>query len=66
MGEWLWKSPGNPEQPQDVGYALGARIVEAYHDRAEDKPEAVREILAITDYPAFLERSGYAKQLEGR
>jgi uncharacterized protein YjaZ len=61
-GEWMWKTPGNPSQPPHVAYMLGYRIVEAYYHRAEDKNEAVREIFAVTDYPAFLERSGYADQ----
>jgi hypothetical protein len=59
MGEWLWEQPSDPEVPQDLGYAIGARIVEAYYDRAGDKGMAASEIMAITDYPAFLERSGY-------
>jgi hypothetical protein len=62
MGEWLWEKPSDPEMPQDLGYAIGARIVEAYYDRAEDKGRAAGEIMAITDYPAFLARSGYRSQ----
>jgi hypothetical protein len=59
MGEWLWSTPSDPEQPQDVGYAMGARIVHTFYERADDKAEAVRRILSITDYPAFLAASGY-------
>ena len=58
-GDWLWSQPENPVQPEDVGYALGASITERYYQRATDKRKAVREILGVTDYPAFLERSGY-------
>ena len=61
-GDWLWETPADPDQPQDVGYALGAIIVEAYYDRASDRSAAVREILAVTDYDAFLRRSGYAER----
>ena len=60
-GEWLWSSPGDPQQPRDLGYAIGARIVETFYERAEDKDEAVRAILAITDYEKFLARSGYGE-----
>lgn len=63
-GEWLWSTPSAPEQPRDVGYAIGARIAEAYYERASDKPKAVREIMAITDYPAFLAKSGYGKDFK--
>jgi hypothetical protein len=58
-GDWLWRKPENPEQPQDVGYAMGARIVEAFYEGAENKGRAASEVMAIVDYPGFLERSGY-------
>ena len=60
MGDWLWQDPADPEQPQDVGYALGARIAEAYYEAADDKGEAAYEILSVKDYEAFLAASGYA------
>ena len=66
MGDWLWKKPADPEQPQDLGYAIGARIVEAYYQQASDKRKAAQKIMAITDYPAFLKNSGYAKRVQGR
>jgi hypothetical protein len=62
-GEWLWEAPSDPAQPPDVGYAVGARIVEVYYQNAEDRGRAASEIMAITDYPAFLEQSGYAEKL---
>ena len=31
MGDWLWEKPTNPEQPQDLGYVIGARIVETFY-----------------------------------
>jgi hypothetical protein len=64
-GDWLWRQPADPEQPQDVGYAMGARIVETFYESADDKAAAAREILSITDYKAFLERSGYAGSARG-
>lgn len=60
MGEWLWEEPSDPDMPQDLGYAVGARIVEAYYESASDKGVAAREIMSITDYPEFLARSGYS------
>lgn len=59
-GEWMWNPTTNPERPRDLGYAQGYRIVEAYYESAGRTPEAIRAILAVTDYPAFLAASGYA------
>jgi len=39
---------------------MGYQIVEAYYDRADDKREAIRDILTIQDAEAFLDASGYA------
>ena len=64
-GDWMFSDPSDPEQPIDVGYVMGARIVEAFYDKAEDKKEAVQEILSITDYADFLDRSGYSEKFSG-
>jgi hypothetical protein len=61
-GDWMWRKPEDSLQPPHVGYALGCRIVEAFYERADDKAQAVADILSVTDYPVFLERSGYAAQ----
>ena len=61
---WMWSTPDDPTVPRDLAYVLGSRIVKAYYDRADDKRRAVREILAVTDYPAFLEKSRYGEQFE--
>ncbi len=47
-----------------MAYVLGAFIVQAYYDQAEDKAQAVTDILGVTDYEAFLEASGYAERFE--
>ncbi len=60
-GEWLWSKPANPEQPRDTGYLIGARIAGAYYENSNGKERTVHEMLVVTDYPAFLERSGYEK-----
>ena len=65
MGDWLWEAPADPEQPQDLGYVIGARIVETYYANADDPGQAAMEIMSITDYPDFLERSGYPEQAPG-
>ena len=62
MGEWLWEEPSDPDVPQDLGYAIGARIVEAFYESASDKGVAAQAVMSITDYPDFLARSGYSPQ----
>ena len=62
-GDWLWKQPATSDQPQDLGYAIGARIVESYYESAADKGKAAQQIMAITDYPAFLALSGYGEKM---
>jgi hypothetical protein len=42
---------------------MGARIVETYYENAPDKHSAAQEIMAVTDYPTFLARSGYAERV---
>ncbi len=56
---WMWSSPENPEQPRDMAYAIGARIIEAYYRQAPDKTKAMQEILAEINHEAFLKQSGY-------
>jgi hypothetical protein len=62
-GDWMFSRPEDPEQPVDLGYVVGARIVQSFYEGAVDKAEAVREILSITDFSDFLERSGYSDSI---
>ncbi|UCF20058.1 MAG: hypothetical protein JSU87_01205 [Gemmatimonadota bacterium] len=58
-GEWLFRKPEDRNRPQDLGYLMGARIVESYYNQSSDKAQAITDILAIVDYPDFLKKSGY-------
>ncbi len=62
FGDWLFSKPKDPGQPRDLGYIMGALIVESYYENAVDKKKAIDEILKITDYKGFLERSHYAEK----
>ncbi len=64
MGDWLYHTPTDPEQPQDVGYAMGSRIARAYYEAASDKQVAAGEIVAVSDYEGFLAKSGYGDRFE--
>ena len=63
FGDWLFSAPKDPDQPRDLGYIVGALIVESYYEKAEDKRAALKEILRITDYDDFLAKSGYGDKL---
>ena len=64
IGDWMWANPQNPEQPRDVAYVLGAFIVEYYYKKSVDIDKTVSEILSITDYKKFLEKSGYSEKFK--
>ncbi len=55
---WLYSNRGEGE-PNDLGYWMGYQIAKAYYQRAEDKQQAIRDMLSIQDAEAFLETSGY-------
>jgi uncharacterized protein YjaZ len=46
------------EKPADLGYWIGYQICKAYYDRSADKNKAVAEMLNITDFKDFYEKSG--------
>lgn len=56
---WLYSSAG--DRPNDLGYWVGYKISKAYYDQAEDKQQAIHDILNIRDALAFLNQSGYMK-----
>ncbi len=60
--DWVWDKPEDQEQPRDVGYLIGAMIVEYYYKHSTNLEEAVDIILSITDYQGFLEKSQYLKK----
>lgn len=57
LSDWLYNS--TPEKPADLGYWVGYRIVKSYYQKADDKLEAVRSILGMTDAQEFLAKSGW-------
>lgn len=59
---WLYSSSG--DRPNDLGYWIGYEITKAYYDKAADKRQALKEILEIKDFGAFLAKSGYGEKVE--
>lgn len=65
---WLYNGgnvTGPESRPADLGYFIGMRIAQAYHDRMSDKSQALHDILNVRDFPAFLAASGYAERFAG-
>ena len=63
---WLYEGANaRGDRPADLGYWIGYRIARAYYERADDKPAALREMLDIQDFDAFLAASGIDRELGG-
>jgi hypothetical protein len=58
-GDWMFVQPTNPDWPPNLGYWIGYRIAASYYDRAEDKRQAIVDILGLTDFHGFLEAAFY-------
>ena len=56
---WLWESLDNKEAPKLLGYAIGYDICNTYYTNAQDKNQAMQDILGIVNAEEFLELSKY-------
>jgi hypothetical protein len=56
---WLYQADKAKDRPADLGYYVGYKITEAYYNKATDKKQAIKDILDIEDFDAFLKASGY-------
>ncbi|MDX2030737.1 MAG: DUF2268 domain-containing putative Zn-dependent protease [Blastocatellia bacterium] len=66
VGKWLYQGDRSKDRPADLGYWMGYKICEAYYKQARDKKQALREILEIKDFDAFLAASRYAEKFGGK
>jgi hypothetical protein len=57
LSAWLYN--GTLTKPGDLGYWVGYRIVKSYYLHAQDKQQALRDILEMSDAKAFLAGSGW-------
>jgi len=57
LSKWLYN--GTLTKPGDIGYWVGYRIVKSYYQHADDKRQALRDILEMHDPKAFLAKSGW-------
>ena len=53
------------DKPADLGYWVGYMICKAYYEEMADKKQAVYDILHITDYRQFLEKSRLDEKING-
>lgn len=60
---WLYQGDKAKDRPADLGYYVGYKICEAYYKNAQDKKQAIRNILEIKDFEQFLKASGYEGKL---
>lgn len=56
---WFFDHAPSTGWPPDMGYWLGYRVDQSYYAQAKDKRQALRDILQVTDFKAFLAASGY-------
>jgi hypothetical protein len=63
---WVFNQGASPEQPSDLGYRIGYRIVRAYYAGMTDKRAAIQRILNIENARAFLESSGWRPGMQLR
>lgn len=59
LDPWMFNYQPGSDEPYDLGYWVGYRIVKAYFTNAPDKRAAVARILDMDDPEAFLRESGW-------
>jgi hypothetical protein len=64
VSNWLSNGDASKDRPADLGYYVGYKIAEVYYQQATDKRQAVRNMLEIHDFHAFLDASGYAAKFQ--
>lgn len=61
---WLYQGDEAKDKPADLGYYIGYKICESYYKNAPDKKQAVKDILEIKDFTAFLKASRYEEKFK--
>ncbi|WBL22956.1 gliding motility protein GldB-related protein [Zunongwangia sp. HRR-M8] len=57
-------SKASEDSYPDLGYWIGYEICKSYYENAEDKKQAIRDMLTIQDYRKFLVDSKWEEKLE--
>lgn len=59
LGPWMFNHTPDNGWPPDMGYWIGYRIDQAFWLHTDDKIAAIRTMLDVTDFEAYLKESGY-------
>jgi hypothetical protein len=60
IDNWLYQGDkGTTDRPADLGYYMGYKIAEAYYQQRKNKRQAIKDMLSIRDFSAFLKASSY-------
>lgn len=63
--DWLYGTTKKDDRPNDLGYWIGYKIIEAYFNKQTDKHKAINDILNIQNPLLFLKESGFlSKEIE--
>lgn len=59
---WMGQGGHATDPPADLAYFVGFRICQAYYESAQDKTQAIEDIIQIKDYAKFFAMSGYERR----
>jgi hypothetical protein len=61
--KWMYNVMTSGDRPPDLGSFMGYKITQSYYKIAKDKTAAIREMLNIKDFNAFLQKSSFGSHL---
>ncbi|WP_333662637.1 hypothetical protein [Chishuiella changwenlii] len=64
---WLWNSPDNQFKMRDLGYFVGYAICKKYYEQAENKNQAIKDLIELdynneNDLISLVDKANYFKQ----
>ncbi len=62
--KWLYNGGSIDDRPHDLGYTVGYLISKSYYQHAEDKQQAIFELLNTNDFLSILKGSDYTYLLQ--
>ncbi len=65
LGPWMFNHTPDNGWPPDMGYWLGYRIDQSYFAKAENRTQAIGNMLHVTDFKDYLHASGYPQSRQG-